>query len=104
MASLLISHNVNHLELAMRASTEADHCQASHPKRWDDRRYIPEHLAEPTVQRLNTPTEAPREEVQELPESRSHQVLGAGVTLQNPSSLAETQGVENSRRDNPLEI
>mgnify|MGYP001804442597 CR=1 FL=1 len=74
MASLLISHNVNHLELAMRASTEADHCQASHPKRWDDRRYIPEHCAEPTVQWPITPTEAPREEVQELLESRSHQV------------------------------
>ena len=38
----------------------------------------------------------------QLPESRSHQVPDAGVTLQNPSSLAETQGAENSRRDHPL--
>ena len=48
-ASLMIPHVVDHLEQAIRASTEAERHQESHPERWDDRPYIPEHLADPTV-------------------------------------------------------
>ena len=96
----MISHNVDHLEQAIRASTEANNRQADRPERWDDRPYIPDHLAEPAAERSDTPTEAPpREEVQESPESpgpRSHQEPSTG--------RAETQGAENSRQDNQIVI
>ena len=102
-ASLMISHNMDHLEQAISATTEANNRQADRPERWDDRPYIPDHLDEPVAQRSDTPTEAPpREEVQESPESpespgpRSHHEPSTG--------RAETQGAENSRQDNPIVI
>ena len=65
-ASLMISRNMDHLEQALRASTEANNRQADRPDRWDDRPYIPDHVAEPAVDLAVTPTEAPpRGEVQE---------------------------------------
>ena len=89
----MICRKMDHLEQALRASTDR-------PDRWDDRPYIPDQVAEPAVERSDTPTEAPpREEVQESPESprpRSHH---------EPSTeRAETQGAENSQQDNQIAI
>ena len=96
----MISRNMDHLEQALSASTEANNRQADRPERWDDRPYIPDQVAEPAVERSDTPTEAPpREEVQESPESpmpRSHH---------EPSTeRVETQGAENSQQDNQIAI
>ena len=93
-ASLMISRNMDHLEQALRASTEANNRQADRPDGWDDRPYIPGHVAEPAVGLADTPTEAPpRGEVQESQE------------LPRPSTeRAETQGAENNQQDDQVAI
>ena len=53
----MISNNVDHLEQAIRASAEADRCQANRPKGWDDRPDVPAHFAD--QQRPSTPEGAP---------------------------------------------
>ena len=91
---------MDHLEQAIRASTEANNRQADHSEIWDDRPYIPDLLAEPAVEWSDTPIEAPpREEVQESPESP-----GPGSHQEPSTGRAETQGKENSRQDNQIVI
>ena len=85
----MISNNVDHLEQAIRASAEADRRQANRPEGWDDRPYIPAHLAD--QQGPSTPEGAPLEEVQ-------------GDILQSPLSPTTTHGGETREQANSIMV